>query len=92
MRCDGGAKSWMPSQFLARRQCFVYVFPMNARSLRVALVGLDLSQREFAAILGVAPNTVTSWVNADKMPPIVRIFCRVATDHGLDYAKEALRA
>lgn len=64
---------------------------MNARSLRVALVGLELSQREFAAIIGVSPNTVTSWVNANEMPPLVRIFCRVAADHGLDYAKEAVK-
>jgi transcriptional regulator with XRE-family HTH domain len=64
---------------------------MNARDLRVALAKIGISQAELARILGRAPNTVTGWVNADEMPAEVRLFCRVAVDHGLDYAKEALR-
>lgn len=64
---------------------------MKARDLRVALAQIGISQAELARILGRAPNTVTAWANADEMPAEVRLFCRVALDHGLDYAKEALR-
>lgn len=64
---------------------------MNARDLRIALAEIGISQAELARILGRAPNTITGWVNADAMPNEVRMLCRVARDHGLDYAKEALR-
>ena len=64
---------------------------MNAREFRKALIDIGLTQAQLAHILGRAPNTVTTWVNADEMPAEVRLFCRVAIDHGLEYAKEALR-
>lgn len=69
----------------------MYDRTMNARDLRIALAKIGISQAELARILGRAPNTISGWVNADDMPAEVRLFCRVAVDHGLDYAKEALR-
>lgn len=70
----------------------MYHLAMNARDLRIALATIGISQAELARILGRASNTITGWVNADDMPAEVRLFCRVAVDHGLEYAKEALRA
>lgn len=64
---------------------------MNSKQLRVALATIGISQAEMARLLGRSANTVTAWVNANEMPAEVRLFCRVAIDHGLDYAKEALR-
>ena len=63
---------------------------MNSKTLRLALASIGISQAELARILGRSANTVTSWVNDDEMPAEVRLFCRVAIDHGLDYAKEAI--
>jgi len=57
----------------------------------MALAGLKLSQRKFAAILSVSPQTVTAWVNADEMPPVARIFLRLADKCGLDVAKEMVK-
>lgn len=62
---------------------------MKSRDFRVALAQIGISQAELARILGRSANTITGWVNADEMPVEVRLFCRVAIDHGLDYAKEA---
>ncbi len=73
-----------------RESDFVYDPLMNARDLRIALATIGISQAELARILGRAPNTITGWVNADDMPAEVRLFCRVAIDHGLDYAEEAV--
>lgn len=64
----------------------------GCRDMRVALAELGISQVELAALLGKSPKRVTEWIKADGAPPEVRLFCRVAKDHGLDYAKEALRA
>jgi transcriptional regulator with XRE-family HTH domain len=63
---------------------------MNARELRSALALLGLSQAELGALLGRTPNTITRWVNDDRMPVEVRMFCRVALDRGIEYAKEAI--
>lgn len=64
---------------------------MNARDFRAALRQIGISQAEFGRLLERSPNTVTAWINADSIPAAGRLFCRVAIDHGLDYAKEALK-
>jgi transcriptional regulator with XRE-family HTH domain len=65
---------------------------MNARDLRIALAEIGISQAELARSLGRAPNTITGWVNANAMPPEVRLFCWVAKRHGVEVAKEAVSA
>jgi len=64
---------------------------MDAKSFRIARAELGISQAEFARIIGVRAATVTGWINANEFPLIVRLFCRVAIDHGLDYAKEKVK-
>lgn len=64
---------------------------MNARDFRMALAGLKLSQRKLALALGVSPQTVTSWVNANELPPVVRLFIWIARNHDLETAKEAVK-
>ena len=64
---------------------------MRAAEFRSALRQIGISQAEFGRLLERSPNTVTSWINADSIPAAGRLFCRVALDHGLNYAKEALK-
>jgi len=63
---------------------------MNAAEFRSALRQIGISQAEFARLIKRSPNTVTAWINAGSIPAAGRLFCRVALDHGLDYARKAI--